>query len=168
LKNEGDDIMNEKMVKAINKQLNFELESAHVYLAMQNYFATKSLSGFEKWFNVQYKEEVEHAEKFMAYLNDRGQRVEITGFDSPKNEFNSILEVLETSLNHEKEVTKRINNLMDLAIELNDHASVSFLQWYIDEQVEEEANFSDLIDKVKMMDGKGIFMLDQMLGKREE
>jgi ferritin len=84
------------------------------------------------------------------------------------NVFKSVLEVLETSLNHEKEVTKRINDLMDLAIELNDHASVSFLQWYIDEQVEEEANFSDLIDKVKMMDGKGLFMLDQMLGKRTE
>ena len=159
--------MNEKMVKAINKQLNFELESAHVYLAMQNYFAAESLSGFEKWFNVQYKEEVEHAEKFMRYLNDRGQRVEITGFESPNNDFDSILQVLETSLNHEKEVTKRIHSLMDLALELNDHASVSFLQWYVDEQVEEEANFSDLIDKVKMMDGKGIFMLDQVLGRRE-
>ncbi|WP_312032439.1 ferritin [Hujiaoplasma nucleasis] len=160
--------MNEKMVKAINKQLNFELESAHVYLAMQNYFASLSLEGFEKWFNVQYKEEVEHAEKFMGYLNDRGQRVEITGFESPQNEFKSVLEVLETSLNHEKEVTRRINELMTLAIELNDYASISFLQWYVDEQVEEEANFSALIDKVKMMDGKGLFMLDHQLGKREE
>ena len=160
--------MNEKMVKAINKQLNFELESAHVYLAMQNYFATLSLKGFERWFNVQYKEEVEHAEKFMGYLNDRGQRVEITGFESPKNEFKSVLEVLETSLNHEKEVTRRINELMALAIELNDYASVSFLQWYIDEQVEEEANFSEIIDKVKMMDGKGLFSLDRELGSRKE
>ncbi len=160
--------MNEKMVKAINKQLNFELESAHVYLAMQNYFATLSLKGFERWFNVQYKEEVEHAEKFMGYLNDRGQRVEITGFESPKNEFKSVLEVLETSLNHEKEVTRRINELMALAIELNDYASVSFLQWYIDEQVEEEANFSEIIDKVKMMDGKGLFILDRELGSRKE
>jgi len=158
--------MNEKMVKAINTQLNFELESAHVYLAMQNYFASISLNGFEKWFNVQYKEEVEHAEKFMAYLNDRGERVEITGFESPKNQFSSVLEVLETSLNHEKEVTRRINELMKLAIEINDYASVSFLQWYIDEQVEEEANFSLLIDKVKMMDGKGLYILDRELSQR--
>ncbi|QWB99538.1 ferritin [Mycoplasmatota bacterium] len=160
--------MNEKMVKAINKQLNFELESAHVYLAMQNYFARQSLSGFEHWFNVQYKEEVEHAEKFMTYLNDRGQNVEITGFGNPKNDFNSVLEVLETSLAHEKKVTKKINELMDLAIELNDYASVSFLQWYIDEQVEEEANFSELIDKVKMMDGKGLYILNRELGSRTE
>ncbi|MFW5889120.1 MAG: ferritin [Bacillota bacterium] len=160
--------MDKKLVKEINKQLNFELESAHVYLAMQNYFADESLSGFEQWFNVQYKEEVEHAEKFMKYLNDRGERVEITGFGNPKNEFNSVLEVLETSLNHEKKVTKRINDLMDLAIELNDHASVSFLKWYVDEQVEEEANFSDLIDKVKMVDSKGLYMLDRELGNRTE
>ena len=152
--------MNEKMVKAMNKQLNFELESAHVYLAMQNYFAAMSLTGFEHWFNVQYKEEVEHAEKFMEYLNDRGERVEVTGFPSPKNEFGSVLEVLETSLNHEKEVTRRIHALMDLAMELKDYPSMSLLQWYVDEQVEEEANFSMLIDKVKMMDGKGLYMLD--------
>lgn len=160
--------MNEKMIKAINKQLNFELESAHVYLAMQNYFASVSLSGFEHWFNVQYKEEVEHAEKFMSYLNDRGARVEITGFSSPKNEFNSVLEVLEASLNHEKEVTRRINELMAMAIELKDYATISFLNWYVDEQVEEEANFSALIDKVKMMDGKGIYILDRELGSRSE
>ncbi|MDY0064633.1 MAG: ferritin [Bacilli bacterium] len=160
--------MNEKMVKAMNKQLNFELESAHVYLAMQNYFAAMSLTGFEHWFNVQYKEEVEHAEKFMEYLNDRGERVEVTGFPSPKNEFGSVLEVLETSLNHEKEVTRRIHALMDLAMELKDYPSMSLLQWYVDEQVEEEANFSMLIDKVKMMDGKGLYMLDHELGKREE
>lgn len=160
--------MNEKMVKAINKQLNFELESAHVYLAMQNYFSAITLNGFAHWFNVQYKEEVEHAEKFMEYLNDRGARVEVTGFPSPKNEFNSVLEVLETSLNHEKEVTKRINGLMDLAVELKDYPTVSLLQWYIDEQVEEEASFSELIDKVKMMDGKGLYILDRELAHRED
>lgn len=159
--------MNKKLVDAINTQLNFELESAHVYLAMQNYFAAESLSGFESWYNVQYQEEVSHAAKFMRYLNERGERVEITGFDSPNNEFSSILEVLEASLNHEKKVTSKINDLMDLALELKDHASVSFLNWYIDEQVEEEATFSELIDKVKMMDGKGIYMLDKELGSRK-
>ena len=158
--------MNKKLVEAINTQLNFELESAHVYLAMQNYFAAESLSGFESWFNVQYQEEVSHAEKFMRYLNERGERVEITGFESPNNEFKSVLEVLETALNHEKKVTSKINDLMDMALELKDHASVSFLNWYIDEQVEEEATFSELIDKVKMMDGKGIYLLDKELGSR--
>jgi ferritin len=78
------------------------------------------------------------------------------------------LEILEVSLNHEKEVTRRINNLMKMAIELNDYASVSFLQWYIDEQVEEEANFAELIDKVNMIGDKGIYMLDRELGHRED
>lgn len=150
----------------MNKQLNFELESAHVYLAMQNYFASVSLSGFESWFNIQYQEEVSHAQKFMRYLNERGERVEITGFETPVNEFSSILEVLEASLAHERIVTSNINDLMDMALDLRDHASTSFLQWYIDEQVEEEANFSELIDKVKLMDGKGIYMLDKELGAR--
>ena len=158
--------MNQKLVKAMNKQLNFELESAHVYLAIQNYFASCSLSGFESWFNIQYQEEVAHAKKFMRYLNERGERVEITGFESPNNQFNSVLEALEASLNHERIVTKNINDLMDMALELKDHASTSFLQWYIDEQVEEEATFSDLIDKVKLMDGKGIYLLDQQLATR--
>jgi ferritin len=160
--------MDKKFVEAINTQLNFEIESAHVYLAMQNYFASKSLSGFKHWFQIQFREEMEHAQKFMDYLNDRGEKVEIRGFENPRNDFESILEILEVSLNHEKEVTRRINNLMKMAIELNDYASVSFLQWYIDEQVEEEANFSELIDKVNMIGDKGIYMLDRELGHRED
>lgn len=158
--------MNKKLVDAINKQLNFELESAHVYLAMQNYFSSVSLSGFENWFNVQYQEEVAHASKFMRYLNERGERVEITGFGSPVNEFSSVLEVLEASLAHEKKVTSNINNLMDIAHEVKDYASISFLQWYIDEQVEEEDNFNQLIDQVKLLDGKGLYMLDKDLATR--
>ncbi|MFA7075276.1 MAG: ferritin [Candidatus Izemoplasmatales bacterium] len=160
--------MDRLFVEAINVQLNFEIESAHVYLAMQNYFASKSLKGFERWFQVQFREELEHAQKFMDYLNDRGERVDIRGFESPKNEFSSILEILEVSLNHEKEVTRRINHLMSMAIDLKDYASISFLQWYVDEQVEEEANFSELIDKVKMVGDKGLYMLDRELGKRED
>lgn len=160
--------MDKKMIDAINTQLNFEIESAHVYLAMQNYFAAMSLKGFEHWFQIQFREELEHAQKFMDYMNDRGARVEIRGFENPKNDFASILEVLKTSLNHEKEVTRRINDLMALAIELKDYASVSFLNWYVDEQVEEEANFSELIDKVEFLDNKGIYMLDKELGARQD
>lgn len=158
--------MNKKLVDAINKQLNFELESAHVYLAMQNFFAERSLSGFENWFAIQYKEEVSHAEKFMGYLKTRGEKIEISGFGDPKNDFDSVLDVLETSLNHEKEVTRRINELVDLAMELNDHASVNFLQWYVDEQVEEEDNFNKLIDQVKLVKDAGLYMLDKELASR--
>ncbi len=158
--------MNKKLEDAIVTQLNFEIESAFVYMAMKNYLETLSLDGFVNWFEIQYQEEMAHAQKFMDYLNDRGGRVEIRGWDTPKNDFESVLEVLETSLAHEKEVTRRINNLMKIAHEINDYASVSFLNWYVDEQVEEEDNFQTLIDKVKLLDGKGLYMLDKDLAAR--
>ena len=107
-----------------------------------------------------------HAQKFMNYLNDRGGRVEIRGFETPKNDFKSVLEVLEASLAHEKEVTRRIHNLMKMAIEANDYPTISLLNWYVDEQVEEEDNFSQLIEKVKLVQGAGLYMLDKELATR--
>ena len=158
--------MNKKLEEAINTQLNFEIESAFVYMAMKNYLETLSLEGFVNWFDIQFQEEMAHAQKFMNYINERGGRVEIRGFETPKNDFNSVLEVLEASLAHEKEVTKRIHNLMKLAIEENDYPSISFLQWYVDEQVEEEDNFSKLIEKVKIVKNSGLYMLDKELATR--
>ncbi len=158
--------MNKKLEDAINTQLNFEIESAFVYLAMKNYLESLSLDGFVNWFDIQFQEEMAHAQKFMNFVNERDGRVEIRGFETPRNEFESVLEVLEVSLNHEKEVTRRINNLMKLAIEEADYASVSLLNWYIDEQVEEEDNFSKLIAKVKLLKGSGLFMLDKELATR--
>lgn len=155
--------MNKKLVDAINTQINYEIESAHVYLAMQSYVSRIGLEGFENWFGIQFEEELAHARKFIKYMNDRGARVEIRGFEDPQNDFSSILEVLEVSLAHEKGVTRRINNLMDIAHELKDYASISFLQWYLDEQVEEEDNFNKLIDKVKLVKDAGLYILDQEL-----
>lgn len=155
--------MDKKLEQAMITQLNFEIESAFVYLAMKNYFASISMDGFENWFDIQYLEEMAHAQKFMDFINERGGKVEIRGFETPRNDFDSILEVLEVSLAHEKEVTRRIHNLMKMAIELNDYASVSLLQWYVDEQVEEEDNFSNLIDKVKLVKDAGLYMLDKEL-----
>ena len=128
---------------------------------MAGYIATIGLEGFESWMMVQYEEELAHAKKFINYVNDRGGRVQIKGFADPENEFKSLLDVLEISLNHEKEVTRRINNLMRIAYEVNDYAAVSFLQWYIDEQVEEEDNFNKLIDKVKLVKDAGLYQLDK-------
>lgn len=159
--------MNKKLADAINTQLNYEIESAHVYLAMQGYVATLGLEGFENWLGIQYQEELAHAKKFINYMNERGARVEIRGFENPRNDFESLLEVFEVSLNHEKGVTDRINNLMKIAHEINDYASISFLQWFIDEQVEEEDNFQKLIDKIKMVsDGGGLYHLDKDLATR--
>jgi len=155
--------MNKKLVDAINTQINYEIESAHVYLAMQSYISTLGLDGFENWFGIQFEEELAHARKFIKYMNDRGARVEIRGFEDPRNEFSSILEVLEVSLAHEKGVTDRINNLMTIAHEVKDYAAVSLLQWYVDEQVEEEDNFSKLIGQVKLVKDAGLYILDQEL-----
>ena len=155
--------MNKKLVDAINTQLNYEFESAHVYLAMQAYVAQLGLEGFENWLGVQYEEEVFHARKFVNYLNERGEQVIITGFNTPRSEYSSLLEVFEAALEHEKGVTARINNLMKIANEVSDYASISFLQWYVDEQVEEEDNFNKLIDKIKLVKEAGLYMLDQEL-----
>ncbi len=155
--------MNKKLAEAINTQINYEIESAHVYLAMQSYISTLGLDGFENWFGIQYDEELAHARKFIKFMNDRGARVEIRGFETPRNDFTSILEVCEVSLNHEKGVTTRINNIMSIAHEVKDYASVSLLQWYVDEQVEEEDNFSTLIDKIKLVKDAGLYMLDKEL-----
>lgn len=162
----GDDFMNEKLVKEINKQLNFEIESAHIYLAMAGYLATTGLEGFESWMFVQYQEELAHAKKFMNFLAERGDRVKITGFSDPENNFESVLDVFETSLNHEKEVTRRINNLMSIAHEVKDYAAVSFLQWFVDEQVEEEDAFNKVIDKIKIVKDAGLYLLDKEIGAR--
>jgi len=158
--------MNKKLETAINTQINFEIESAFIYLAMKNYLASISLDGFVNWFDIQFQEEMAHAQKFMDFINDRGGRVEITNWEAPKNEYSSVLEVLEASLAHEKKVTARINNLMKMAIEEMDYPSVSLLQWYVDEQVEEEDNFSKLIEKVKLVKDAGLYMLDKELATR--
>jgi len=158
--------MDKKLVNEINTQLNFEIESAHVYLAMAGYVATLGLDGFENWFMIQYEEELSHAKKFINYLNERGERVHITGFETPRNDFDSLLEVFEVSLNHEKEVTRRINNLVSIAHDVKDYAAISFLNWYVDEQVEEEDTFGKLIDKIKLVKDAGLYMLDQEMATR--
>ena len=158
--------MNKKLEKAINDQLNFEIESAHIYLAMAGYVATLGLEGFESWMLVQYEEELSHAKKFIAYINERGGRVHIEGFETPRNDFNSLLDVMEVSLGHEKVVTERINSIMKIAHEEEDYAAISFLQWYVTEQVEEEDNFSKLIEKIKLVKDAGLYMLDKEVGTR--
>ena len=158
--------MNKKLEDAINKQLNYEIESANVYLAMAGFVATLGLEGFESWMMTQYEEEIFHARKFISYVNERGGRVNIKGFEDPEKNFVDLLDVFEKSLAHEKGVTARIYNLMDIAHEVKDYAAISFLQWYIDEQVEEEDTFNSIIDKIKLVKDAGLYMLDKELGLR--
>jgi len=161
--------MDKKLQKVFNEQIKHEFYSAYIYLAMAAYFETKNLSGFAHWMKVQYKEEVAHAMKIFDFLNDRGVRVLLQAIPQPTLEFNSTLEIFEETLKHEQKVTGLINALDDLAKEVNDHASVVFLQWFITEQVEEEKNVTQILQTLKMIKAEGVplIMLDRELAKRE-
>ncbi|OWZ84424.1 ferritin [Natranaerobius trueperi] len=158
----------EKLLDKLNEQIKHEFYSAHYYLAMAAYCKSEDLDGFANFFMVQAEEERFHAMKFFNFIDEHGETPVITGFEDPKNDFSSLQEVFELSLKHEQHVTKLIHNLMDIAQEERHHASISFLQWFVDEQVEEESSMDNILSKVKRVgnDGSGILMLDQELAQR--
>lgn len=160
--------MNNRIEAAINKQINAEFYSGYLYLSMATYFEDKNLPGFAKWMEIQQQEENFHAMKMYKYINDRGGRVILETIEKPKNEWNNIAEVINDALEHEKKVTGMINNLLEIAREEKDYATDNFLQWYIEEQVEEEATASELLEKVKMIQDSpnAIYMLDKELSQR--
>ena len=156
------------MEEAINQQINAELYSAYLYLSMSSYFKSVNLAGFANWMKIQAQEEVTHAMKFYDYLIERGGRATMLPIDAPKTTWSSPLSVFEETYKHEQKVTGLINNLMNLALAEKDHASVNMLQWFIDEQVEEESSADEIVQKLKLVGdrGSGLFMLDQQLGQR--
>ncbi len=160
--------MTPKMEEALNKQLNAELYSAYMYLSMTAWFESRNLSGFAAWMRAQVVEEVEHGMKFYSFINERGGRVLLTAIEGPPTDWNSPLEVFEAAFKHEQLVTSLINDLMELALEERDHASQIFLQWFVTEQVEEEANFGSILERLRMIgDQTGpLFMMDRELGQR--
>jgi ferritin len=163
-------MISKKMSAAINEQINKELYSAYLYLAMAAQAEALNLPGFAAWFGVQAKEEVGHAMKFFKYLVEQGARVELDGIAKPPVSFKSPGDMFEKTLEHERKVTASIHALMDLAIKENDHATQSFLRWYVDEQVEEEANASAIVAKLEMIGadaGPALLMLDHELGARK-
>lgn len=161
-------MLSEKLLNALNDQVNYEFLSAHYYLAMAAYCNEKDLNGFAHFFTVQAEEERFHAMKFYNYIYDMDGKVTITGMPDPKNDYKSLLEVFNTALEHEKSVTKRIYNLMDIASEEREHATISMLKWFIDEQVEEENSMKTIITKLERLgeDSHGVYMLDEELGQR--
>ncbi len=161
-------MLSKKMGAALNEQLNKELYSAYLYMSMSAYSTHIGLKGFANWFMVQYQEEMMHAMKFYNYINDQGEQVKLMAIDAPPTEFDSPLDMFEKTLKHEQFVTKRINNLVDLAIKEKDHATNISLQWFITEQIEEEANDNDVIAKLKLVGKKGdaLLMLDKELSAR--
>ena len=163
-------MISDKLVKEINLQIKHEFFSAYLYLSMAAYFEDETLPGMAKWMYSQALEEQEHAMKFFKFLVERGARVELEALEKPEVEFESALVVFEKSLEHEKFVTDRINFLYDLAIEEKDYPAQVMLQWFIEEQVEEENNVGTAVDMLKMAGGKpwNLLMLDGKFGQRAE
>ena len=161
-------MLKEKVMNAINDQINAEFYSAYLYLSMAAWFENKGLSGFANWMRVQYQEETAHAMKFFDYVVERGGRVILTPIASVETDFISVVEIFEKALAHEEYITDRINKIMDVAIAESDYASRSFLDWFVDEQVEEEANVNEILDTLRLIDGKGngLFMLDREMKQR--
>ena len=161
-------MLSDKLVTAINDQIQYEYYSAFVYKAMQAYFEVEDLPGMANWMDIQFQEEMSHAEKLFNFVCETGSKVTLQGMEAPRNEYSSPLEAFEESLEHEQSVTTRINNLMDLAIEEKNHAAQIFLQWFVTEQIEEESNVGQIITKLKRVkeDGRGLMMIDNELATR--
>ncbi len=161
-------MINEKMEKAFNDQINKELYSEYLYLAMKAYFADMNLQGFVNWFDIQVQEERAHAFGMYDYLLERGGKVVLEAIDKPEVKGTTPLEIFEQVLEHEEYVTSRINYLMDVADDVKDRAALSFLNWYVKEQVEEEASVGGVLATLKLIgdDKKALLMLDKDLAAR--
>lgn len=161
-------MMSEKMTAALNKQINEELYSNYIYLAMAAYMEDLDLDGMAHWMRMQAQEEYLHAMKLFDYMNERGARVILSELAAPPSEWDNPVACFQAALDHEQFMTKNINTLADLAIEQRDHATNNIMQWYVSEQVEEEASVDSIVKKLKMMgaDGHALFIMDRELASR--
>ena len=162
-------MISKTMEQALNKQVNRELYSAYLYLAMSSYFESVNMKGFTKWMRIQAKEEQVHALKIYDYIIARGGAVSLLAIEAPKVKWSSAGKVFDDVYAHEQKVTAMIHGLVDLAIKEKDHASFEMLQWFVKEQVEEEEHAVEIVNQIKIVgDVPGhLFCLDHQLGKRE-
>ena len=160
--------MSEKLLEMINDQMNFELQSAYEYKAMQIYADDEEFEGFAHWFGHQVREEIEHAEKMTKFLQEVGYKPVYKAMEAPNEEFEDLLDVTKKALDHEKEVTRRIHEIAKAAREEGDERVISFIQWYVDEQVEEEDTFRNIIERLERIDESwsGLYIFDAELAKR--
>ena len=154
------------MEAALNNQINKELYSSYLYLSMVSYFDSIDMEGCAAWMKAQVQEEIIHAMKMFDYVSECGGRVTLEAIDKPQADWSSPLAAFEHAYEHEKYVTSLINDLMNVAIEEKDHATQIFLQWFITEQVEEEASASGVVQKLKLAGDSGLFLVDRELGQR--
>lgn len=161
-------MISDKMVKGITRQINREIYSGYFYLAMAAYAQDIGLSGVANWFRIQLQEELSHAEKFYNYLQQQSVRVMMEAIEAPPQEFSSVTDLFVQTLDHEKKVTAMIDDLMTLAIDQKDRATEIMLQWFVTEQVEEESNAADILQKLKVFGEKGepLMMIDRDLAQR--
>jgi ferritin len=161
-------MISKKMEKAINDQINAELYSAYLYLSMAAYFDSTNLSGFSAWMKVQANEEYKHAMKFYGHITDRLGTVTLKAIDGPKTSWKSPLDAFENVFEHEQKVTGLINNLVEIAAQEKDNAAFVLLQWYVNEQVEEEKSADEIVQILKRIkdSSQGLIMLDRELAKR--
>ncbi len=162
-------MLSEKMQAAMNDQINAELHSAYLYLAMVAYFEDQNFTGMAHWMRLQAEEELGHAMKFFDFINERRGRVMLHPIQGVPNTWDSPLAAFEAALEHEQKVTALINALVDLAHEERDHAADSFLQWFVDEQVEEEASADAVVQKLRLAGDapQALLFLDDQLGQRQ-
>ncbi|MFW2368005.1 MAG: ferritin [Desulforhopalus sp.] len=161
-------MISQKMNDALNEQVNAEMFSSYLYLSMSAWCSERSLSGFATWMRAQAQEEMFHGMKIYDYILERGGSIELKNIERPEADWSSPLAVAEEVANHEAKVTGLINDLVDVAMAEKDHASNIFLQWFVAEQVEEEASAGDVLERMKMIgdDSAGMFAMDLELGKR--
>ena len=161
-------MITQKMTDALNKHVNAELYSSYLYLSMAAYASHKGLSGAGNWFYVQAKEEMVHVQLMYNYLESQSARIVFDAIEKPPAEFGAMLGLFEAVLAHEEMVTGLVNDLMSLAVEDKDHATMTFLQWFVTEQTEEVKMSKDIIDKLKLAGetGPGVFMIDNELAAR--
>lgn len=162
-------MLKDSVLKILNKQINEEMYSSYLYLSMSAHFSSINLDGFAKWMRIQSQEEYAHAMKICDYVLQRDGKVTLTKIETPKSVWKSPLEVFQETLKHEMHISACIHQIVNLAIKEKDHATNHFFQWFISEQVEEEATASAIVEKMKMIgDTKsGLFMLDRELGQRQ-
>ena len=157
-----------KTEKALNAQVNMELRSAYAYLGMAAYFDHTAFTGFGQWMSLQAREELKHADKFFKYVVDRGGHVTLQAIPAPKCDFKSPLEVFQTSLAQEQDVSASINGIYETATADKDFSTLSFLKWFLDEQVEEEKTVGDIVLKLELVgdNRNGLFQIDKLASKR--
>jgi len=161
-------MISERMQNALNEQVNAELYSSYLYLSMASCFSNLNLSGFARWMEAQALEELSHAMKIYGFIQERGGQAVLKAIECPPSRWESPLAAFEDAYRHERKVTGLINELVNLAIEEKDHATNNFLQWFVSEQVEEEASADEVVQKLRLMgDARGgLFMMDRELGQR--